>query len=208
MKLLRHGTTTPPKGPILLDGSGLREYEGEDLRREIGVIFQDYLRYDLLVRENIGFGKVDSGGDRPRVESAAVKSLAGSVIDRLPNEYEQMVGGRFEGGVDLSGGEWQKFAPPRACQHDAPLSILGEPSATLDGRAGHEVFPRFAELRRAVLVSHRFSTIRMADRIPVPADGSMKEQGTHEQPLSRGGRQAELLELQAAGYRKKVKMND
>src|ERR1035441_5868344 len=90
MKLLRHGTTTPPKGPILLDGSGLREYEGEDLRREIGVIFQDYLRYDLLVRENIGFGKVDSGGDRPRVESAAVKSLAGSVIDRLPNEYEQM----------------------------------------------------------------------------------------------------------------------
>ena len=176
----------------------------EDLRREIGVIFQDYMRYDLLVRENIGFGKVDSLGDRPRVESAAVKSLAKSVIDHLPNGYDQMVGRRFEGGVDLSGGEWQKLALARAYMRDAQLLILDEPTATLDARAEYEVFQRFSELTRermAVLISHRFSTVRMADRILVLADGSIQEQGTHEQLLSLGGRYAELFELQAAGYR-------
>ena len=153
----------------------------EDLRREIGVIFQDYMRYILLVRENIGFGKVDSLGDRSRVESAAVKSLARSVIDRLPNGYDQMVGRRFEGGVDLSGGEWQKFALARAYMRDAQLPILDEPTATLDARAEYEVFLRFSELTRprmAVLISHRFSTVRMADRILVLADGSIREQGT------------------------------
>jgi ATP-binding cassette subfamily B protein len=176
----------------------------EDLRREIGVIFQDYMRYDLLVRENIGFGKVDSLGDRPRVESAAAKSLAKGVIDRLPNGYDQMVGRRFEGGVELSGGEWQKFALARAYMRDAQLLILDEPTATLDARAEYEVFQRFSELMRgrmAVLISHRFSTVRMADRILVLADGSIQEQGTHEQLLSLGGRYAELFELQAAGYR-------
>ena len=194
----------PTEGQILLDGIDLREYDVEDLRREIGVIFQDYMRYDLLVRENIGFGKVDSLGDRPRVESAAVKSLAKSVIDRLPNGYDQMVGRRFEGGVDLSGGEWQKFALARAYMRDAQLLILDEPTATLDARAEYEVFQRFSELTRermAVLISHRFSTVRMADRILVLADGSIQEQGTHEQLLSLGGRYAELFELQAAGYR-------
>jgi ATP-binding cassette, subfamily B, bacterial len=194
----------PTEGQILLDGIDLREYDVEDLRREIGVIFQDYMRYDLLVRENIGFGKVDSLDDRPRVESAAVKSLAKSVIDRLPNGYDQMVGRRFEGGVDLSGGEWQKFALARAYMRDAQLLILDEPTATLDARAEYEVFQRFAELTRermAILISHRFSTVRMADRILVLADGSIREQGTHEQLLSLGGRYAELFELQAAGYR-------
>src|ERR1022692_2066121 len=194
----------PTEGQILLDGTDLREYDVEDLRREIGVIFQDYMRYDLLVRENIGFGKVDSLGDRSRVESAAVNSLARSVIDRLPNGYDQMVGRRFEGGVDLSGGEWQKFALARAYMRDAQLLILDEPTATLDARAEYEVFQRFAELSRArmaVLISHRFSTVRMADRILVLADGSIQEQGTHEQLLSLGGRYAELFELQAAGYR-------
>jgi ATP-binding cassette subfamily B protein len=153
----------------------------EDLRREIGVIFQDYMRYDLLVRENIGFGKVDSLGDRSRVESAAVKGLAKSVIDRLPNGYDQMVGRRFEGGVDLSGGEWQKFALARAYMRDAQLLILDEPTATLDARAKYQVFQRFSKLTRArmaVLISHRFSTVRMADRILVLADGSIREQGT------------------------------
>ena len=194
----------PTEGQILLDGTDLREYDVEDLRREIGVIFQDYMRYDLLVRENIGFGKVDSLGDRPRIESAAAKSLAKSVIDRLPNGYDQMVGRRFEGGVDLSGGEWQKFALARAYMRDAQLLILDEPTATLDARAEYEVFQRFAELTRArmaVLISHRFSTVRMADRILVLADGSIQEQGTHEQLLGLGGRYAELFELQAAGYR-------
>ena len=194
----------PTEGRILLDGTDLREYDVEDVRREIGVIFQDYMRYDLLVRENIGFGKVDSLGDRPRVESAAAKSLAKGVIDRLPNGYDQMVGRRFEGGVELSGGEWQKFALARAYMRDAQLLILDEPTATLDARAEYEVFQRFSELTRArmaVLISHRFSTVRMADRILVLADGSIQEQGTHEQLLSLGGRYAELFELQAAGYR-------
>jgi ATP-binding cassette subfamily B protein len=194
----------PTEGRILLDGTDLREYDVEDLRREIGVIFQDYMRYDLLVRENIGFGKVDSIGDRPRVESAAAKSLAKGVIDRLPNGYDQMVGRRFEGGVELSGGEWQKFALARAYMRDAQLLILDEPTATLDARAEYEVFQRFSELTRgrmAVLISHRFSTVRMADRILVLADGSIQEQGTHEHLLSLGGRYAELFELQAAGYR-------
>jgi ATP-binding cassette subfamily B protein len=176
----------------------------DDLRREIGVIFQDYMRYDLLVRENIGFGKVDALDNRLLVESAAVKSLAKGVIDRLPNGYDQMVGRRFEGGVDLSGGEWQKFALARAYMRDAQLLILDEPTATLDARAEYEVFQRFSELMRgrmAVLISHRFSTVRMADRILVLADGSIREQGSHEQLLSLGGRYAELFELQAAGYR-------
>jgi ATP-binding cassette subfamily B protein len=176
----------------------------EDLRREIGVIFQDYMRYDLLVRENIGFGKVEALDNRLLVESAAVKSLAKGVIDRLPNGYDQMVGRRFEGGVDLSGGEWQKFALARAYMRDAQLLILDEPTATLDARAEYQVFQRFSELTRgrmAVLISHRFSTVRMADRILVLADGSIQEQGSHEQLLSLGGRYAELFELQAAGYR-------
>ena len=194
----------PTEGQILLDGVDLREYDVDDLRREIGVIFQDYMRYDLLVRENIGFGKVESLGDRPRIESAAVKSLAKGVIDRLPNGYDQMVGRRFEGGVDLSGGEWQKLALARAYMRDAQLLILDEPTATLDARAEYEVFQRFAELTRermAVLISHRFSTVRMADRILVLADGTIQEQGTHKQLLGLGGRYAELFELQAAGYR-------
>ncbi len=194
----------PTEGQILLDGIDLREYDVEDLRREIGVIFQDYMRYDLSVLENIGFGKVESIHEQPRVELAAEKSLAKSLIDSLPNGYDQMVGRRFEGGVDLSGGEWQKIALARAYMRDAQVLILDEPTATLDARAEYEVFRRFAELtfeRMAVLISHRFSTVRMADRILVLADGSIKEQGTHEQLLSLGGRYAELFELQAAGYR-------
>jgi len=194
----------PTEGQILLDGKDLREYDVDDLRREIGVIFQDYMRYDLLVRENIGFGKVEALDDRLLMESAAVKSLAKGVIDRLPNGYDQMVGRRFEGGVDLSGGEWQKFALARAYMRDAQLLILDEPTATLDARAEYQVFQRFSELTRArmaVLISHRFSTVRMADRILVLADGSIQEQGSHEQLLSLGGRYAELFELQAAGYR-------
>jgi ATP-binding cassette subfamily B protein len=194
----------PTDGVILLDGVDLREYDVEDLRREIGVIFQDYMRYDMAARENIGFGKIESLADRPRVEIAAYKSLAKNVIDRLPNGYDQMVGRRFEGGVDLSGGEWQKFALARAYMRDAQLLILDEPTATFDARAEYEVFQRFADLtsgRMAILISHRFSTVRMAHRILVLAGGEIQEQGTHEQLLALGGRYAELFELQAAGYR-------
>ncbi len=194
----------PTEGQILLDGVDLREYDVEDLRREIGVIFQDYMRYDTLVSENIGFGKVESISDHSRIESAAYKSLAKNVIDRLPKGYDQMVGRRFEGGVDLSGGEWQKFALARAYMRDAQLLILDEPTATLDARAEYEVFQRFADLTRdrmAVLISHRFSTVRMADRILVLAGGAIHEQGTHQQLLALGGRYSELFELQAAGYR-------
>ncbi|MBZ5577701.1 MAG: ABC transporter ATP-binding protein/permease [Acidobacteriia bacterium] len=194
----------PTEGRILLDGVDLREYDVDDLRREIGVIFQDYLRFDMLVSENIGFGKIESLADRARIESAASKSLAQGVIDRLTNGYDQMVGKRFEGGVDLSGGEWQKFALARAYMRDGQLLILDEPTATLDARAEYEVFLRFADLTRgrmAVLISHRFSTVRMADRILVLAGGEIQEQGTHQQLVALGGRYAELFELQAAGYR-------
>jgi ATP-binding cassette subfamily B protein len=194
----------PTQGSILLDGVDLREYDVEDLRREIGVIFQDYMRYDTIVRENIGFGKIDALEDDERIASAAYKSLAKSVIDRLPGGFDQMLGRRFEEGVDLSGGEWQKFALARAYMRDAQLLILDEPTATLDARAEYEVFQRFADLTRgrmAVLISHRFSTVRMADRILVLANGEIREQGTHEQLLAVGGHYAELFELQAAGYR-------
>jgi ATP-binding cassette subfamily B protein len=194
----------PTEGQILLDGVDLRKYDVDSLRREIGVIFQDYMRYDMLVRENIGFGKIDALSEKDRIESAARKSLAKNVIDRLPNRYDQMVGRRFEGGVDLSGGEWQKFALARAYMRDGQLLILDEPTATLDARAEYEVFLRFADLTRgrmAVLISHRFSTVRMADRILVLAEGTIQEQGTHQQLVALGGRYAELFELQAAGYR-------
>jgi ATP-binding cassette subfamily B protein len=194
----------PTAGQILLDGIDLREYDVEDLRREVGVIFQDYIRYDMLARENIGFGKVESMADQPRLDTAAYKSLSKGLIERFPNGYDQMVGRRFEGGVDLSGGEWQKLALGRAYMRDAQVLILDEPTATFDARAEYEVFQRFAELTRdrmAVLISHRFSTVRMADRILVLADGEIMEQGTHQQLVALGGRYAELFELQAAGYR-------
>jgi len=194
----------PTAGQILLDGVDLREYDVEDLRKEIGVIFQDYMRYELLAKENIGFGKIEDLADQSRIEMAAHKSMAFQVIGKLPNGYDQMIGRRFDGGVDLSGGEWQKFALARAYMRDAQLLILDEPTATLDARAEYEVFRRFAELtkgRMAVLISHRFSTVRMADRILVLQDGRIHEQGTHKHLVALGGQYAELFELQAAGYR-------
>jgi ATP-binding cassette subfamily B protein len=194
----------PTEGVILLDGVELRDYDVESLRREIGVIFQSYLRYDIYVFENIGFGKIESIHERSRIRLAAKKSLAHAVIEKLPQGYDQMVGRRFEGGVDLSGGEWQKMALARAYMRDAQVLILDEPTATLDARAEYEVFQRFSDLTRgrmAVFISHRFSTVRMADRILVLADGTIQEQGTHGELLSLGGRYAELFELQAAGYR-------
>jgi ATP-binding cassette subfamily B protein len=194
----------PTAGAILLDGVDLREYDLEDLRREIGVIFQDFMRFDMLARENIGVGLVSAVADQPRLEESAHKSLADQVVRTLPKGFEQMLGRRFEGGVDLSTGQWQKIALGRAYMRDAQLIILDEPTASLDARAEYEVFQRFSELTRgkmAVLISHRFSTVRMADRILVLENGRIVEQGSHSDLVGLGGRYAELFELQAAGYR-------
>ena len=194
----------PTEGRILLDGVDLREYDLDSLRRNVGVIFQDFVRYDFLLRENIAVGNIGRLEDEPRIEGAAARSLADTVAARLPGRYGQMLGRRFEGGVDLSGGEWQKVALARAYMREAQLLILDEPTAALDARAEYEVFLRFSELtqgRMAVLISHRFSTVRMADRILVLRGGEMVEQGTHEELLALGGLYSELFQLQAAGYR-------
>ncbi|HEY7502780.1 MAG TPA: ABC transporter ATP-binding protein [Gemmatimonadales bacterium] len=194
----------PSEGRILLDGVDLREYDLDSLRRNVGVIFQDFVRYDFLLRENIAVGNIGRLEDEPRIEGAAARSLADTVAARLPGRYGQMLGRRFEGGVDLSGGEWQKVALARAYMREAQLLILDEPTAALDARAEYQVFLRFSELtqgRMAVLISHRFSTVRMADRILVLRGGELVEQGTHEELLALGGLYSELFQLQAAGYR-------
>jgi ATP-binding cassette subfamily B protein len=194
----------PSEGRILLDGVDLREYDADSLRRNVGVIFQDFVRYDLVLRENIAVGNIDRRDDEPRILGAAERSLADTVARRLTGRYDQMLGRRFDGGVDLSGGEWQKVALARSYMRDAQLLILDEPTAALDARAEYEVFLRFSELtagKMAVLISHRFSTVRMADRILVLQGGEMVEQGTHEELVARGGLYAELFQLQAAGYR-------
>lgn len=194
----------PSQGSILLDGVDLREYDVDDLRRAIGVIFQDYMRYDMRVFENIGFGRVADLNNAARIADAAGKAYAGNVIDQLPGRYSQMLGRRFDGGKELSAGQWQKIALARAYMRDAQVIILDEPTASLDARAEYEVFLRFSELTRdrmAVLISHRFSTVRMADRILVLEHGSVLEQGSHAQLVALGGRYSELFELQAAGYR-------
>jgi ATP-binding cassette subfamily B protein len=194
----------PTEGRILLDGIDLRDYRVEELRHEIGVIFQDYMRYDMLAAENIGFGRIEQAADEARIQRSAEKSLAAAVIQNLPKTYRQMLGRRFEGGVDLSTGQWQKIALARSYMRDAQILILDEPTASLDARAEFEVYQRFVELtagKMAILISHRFSTVRMADRILVLERGSIAEQGSHRELLSLGGKYSELFELQAAGYR-------
>ncbi len=194
----------PTGGRILLDGVDLRDYDPASLRREIGVIFQDFLKYDTTAGDNIGFGLIEALRDRGRIDAASAKSYADSVITTLPGGYETMLGRRFEGGVELSQGQWQKIALARAYMRDAQLLILDEPTAALDARAEYEVFERFANLtagKSAVLISHRFSTVRMADTILVLEAGKILERGSHPELVARGGRYAELFELQAAGYR-------
>ena len=194
----------PDEGRILLDGHDLREYDLEELRANLGVIFQDFVRYHLTAAENIAVGRIEARDDRARIEQAAERSLADEVIERLPAGYDQVIGKRFRTGVELSGGEWQKVAIARAYMRDAQLLILDEPTAALDARSEFQVFQRFKELsegRTAVLISHRFSSVRMADRILVLADGQVEAMGTHEELLAQRGRYAELFELQAAGYR-------
>jgi ATP-binding cassette, subfamily B, bacterial len=232
----------PTEGRILLDGRDLREYDLASLRRSVGVIFQDFYRYDMRFDENVGVGRIDrvssyldasedahvtgasadaahasgrghetawrvagdEGETPPPIVSAAEKSLAAEILARLPERYRQMLGRRFEGGVDLSGGEWQKVALARAYMRDAQVLILDEPTASLDARAEYEVFRRFAELMRgriALIISHRFSTVRMADRIVVLDEGRIVEEGSHAGLVAHGGLYAELFTLQAEGYR-------
>jgi ATP-binding cassette subfamily B protein len=194
----------PDEGRIQLDGIDLREYDLQSLRQNIGIIFQDFVRYDFVLRENIGVSQVDALEDDARIREAARRSLADSVAQRVPQGFDQMLGRRFENGVELSGGEWQKVALARAYMRDAQVLILDEPTAALDARAEYEVFQRFADLtqgRMAVLISHRFSTVRMADRILVLKSGELVDDGTHEELVARGGLYAELFSLQAAGYR-------
>jgi ATP-binding cassette subfamily B protein len=194
----------PDEGRILLDGHDLREYDLFAMRANIGVIFQDFVRYHFTAADNIAVGRIEARDNRARIVAAAERSLADEVIRKLPKEYDQIIGKRFRTGIDLSGGEWQKVAIARAYMRDAQLLILDEPTAALDARSEFEVFKRFKELSRgktAVLISHRFSSVRMADRIVVLMDGAVEAMGTHAELLEQGGRYAELFELQAAGYR-------
>jgi ATP-binding cassette subfamily B protein len=194
----------PTEGQILLDGVDLREYSLDDLHREMGVIFQDFMRYEMTVRENIGVGQVEISHSDADIALAAQKSLAAEVVKGLPGGYDQMLGRRFVTGLDLSGGEWQRIALARAYLRDAQLLILDEPTAALDAKSELEVFQRFAELtagKMALLISHRFSTVRMADRIVVLAGGRLIEEGTHQQLIALGGQYAEMFEMQAASYR-------
>jgi ATP-binding cassette subfamily B protein len=202
----------PTEGRITLDGVDLKEYDLVSLRHAIGVIFQDFVRYDMRFDENIGVGEIDSvrgeleksNGTPASITAAAENSLAASLLPRFSKGYQQMLGRRFDEGVDLSGGEWQKIALARAYIRDAQVLILDEPTAALDARAEYEVFLRFSELvagRMAILISHRFSTVRMADRIIVLRHGKVEEQGSHEELLANAGLYEELFAMQAKGYR-------
>ncbi len=194
----------PDEGRVTLDGHDLRDYALHDVRGNIGVIFQDFVRYDLSAADNIAVGRIEARADRPRIEASATRGMADGVIRKLPKGFDQVIGRKFRGGLELSGGEWQKVAIARAYMRDAALLVLDEPTAALDARAEFEVFQRFRSLskgRTAVLISHRFSSVRMADRIVVMAEGKVEASGTHAELVAAGGRYAELFELQAAGYR-------
>lgn len=196
----------PAEGRILLDGVDLRDYDLDSLHSQIGVIFQDFVRYEMTARENIAVGQIERSGPEADelIRQAAQKSLAAGVIRRLPQGLHQQLGRRFEGGVDLSGGEWQKVALARAYLREAQFLILDEPAAALDARSEYDLFQRFASLtqgRTALLISHRFSTVRMADRILVLEGGRVVEEGCHERLLAEGGRYSAMFELQAASYR-------
>jgi ATP-binding cassette subfamily B protein len=193
----------PTEGRILLDGKDLKEYDLEGLRHNLGIIFQDYIRYQMTFYQNIAVGNINEIENEELVKRAATESLADKLVLKFPDAYQQWLGRRFNDGIELSGGEWQKVALARAYMKEAQVLILDEPTAALDARAEYEVFQRFAELTKgksAVLISHRFSTARLADRILVLENGTLLESGTHSQLLTADGRYAELFHLQAKGY--------
>jgi ATP-binding cassette subfamily B protein len=194
----------PTEGQILIDGIDLRDFDLKSLHQRFGVIFQDFVRYQFSVRENIGFGQIDQEADTAKIQDSASRSGADEFIQGLPKGYETTLGRRWEKGAELSGGQWQKIALARAFMRDAEVMILDEPTSALDAQAEYEVFKHFGELmqgRIAVLISHRFSTVRMADRIVVLSEGQVSEIGTHNELIAQNGPYAYLFNLQAAGYK-------
>jgi ATP-binding cassette subfamily B protein len=193
----------PTEGRILLDGINIKEYNRAEYQQYFGVIFQDFVKYELTIKENVAVGKIDQINNIPQLENAAEKSLADQVINEMPAGYDQQLGRRFKNGKDLSGGQWQKIALARAYMKDAKVLILDEPTSALDARAEFEAFQRFIGLTKgktAVIISHRFSTVRMADRIMVLKNGKVLEIGTHEDLMANKALYSELFNLQAAGY--------
>jgi ATP-binding cassette subfamily B protein len=193
----------PTEGRILIDGIDIQDYKLADLRANIGIIFQDFIRYEMSVSDNIAMGDVTHLEDSDAIENAANMSMASEVITKLPNKFQQVLGKRFKDGTELSGGQWQKIALARAYMRSAQLIVLDEPTSALDARAEHEVFKRFTELiegKMAVLISHRFSTVRMADKILFLENGKLLEHGSHNTLLQQDGKYAELFNLQAIGY--------
>ena len=194
---------SPTEGRILLDGYDLREYNLTELRTQVGIIFQDFIRYQMTTSENIAVGNIKEKDNNELIQNSAKKSFAHIIIEKFPNKYNQMLGKQFKDGIELSGGQWQKIALARAYMGNSQLLILDEPTAALDAKAEYEVFQHFSDLtqdKSAVLISHRFSTVRMANRILVLEKGQLLEIGSHVELLKKGGRYAELFKLQAMGY--------
>lgn len=195
---------TPDSGRIFLDGLDLQEWDVDVLRRRIGVIFQNFVRYQFTVGENIGVGDVEHLESKNRWQTAAEKGMAQSFIDQLPQSFQTQLGRWFKGGQELSGGQWQKIALSRAfMRSQADILVLDEPTSAIDAQAEFEIFNHFRAITQnqmVLLISHRFSTVRMADKILVIENGEVIEQGTHEELLQLGGRYAKLFLLQAAGY--------
>lgn len=195
----------PQKGEVLINGTDLRAFEVDSYYDKIAALHQDFSKYQLTVQENIGFGRLEEIDNLGKIKSAARKAgIAEFIETELSDGYQSQLGTRFEGGVDLSVGQWQRMALARAFMRDGEILILDEPTAALDAKAEYEVFKRFVDLvedKISILISHRFSTVRLADEIVVLDDGQIIEQGSHQELLDHDGQYATMFNLQAKGYR-------